>query len=205
MDFASLGLGSFPRQSLVEDTVEYYIHLIPSATSKTPLKDTKSELEKLLPDILKAVEPFTNDFIWQRDEFNLKVVEKDGVAYLQGRIEFGESIDDEWFTVFLLREISKKFSQLWIHVVDTDGEFLLIEAAHALPKWLSPEVADNRVWITNGSLRIIPRSKEDRAAAKAGQLRSLGIKDALNFLEKFQKDLLHIQIVQEEAFYRISE
>lgn len=30
-------------------------------------------------------------------------------------------------------------------VVDTDGEFLLIEAAHALPKWLSPEVADNRV------------------------------------------------------------
>ncbi|EPS44040.1 hypothetical protein H072_1978 [Dactylellina haptotyla CBS 200.50] len=200
--FASLGLGSFPRQSTVEDTVEYYVHLVPSSTSSQ--NDVKLELEKLLPDILKSVEPLTDDFIWQRDEFNLKVTEKDGITCLHGKIEFGESIDDEWFTVFLLREISKKFPQLWIRVVDTDGEFLLIEAAHALPKWLSPEVADNRIWITNGSLRIVPRSKEDRAAAKAGHLRSLSIKDALKFLEKFQKDLLHIQIVEEEAFYRIS-
>ncbi|KAK6544161.1 hypothetical protein TWF694_000868 [Orbilia ellipsospora] len=208
MDFtslaSSLGLGSFPRQSLVEDTVEYYIHLVPTSDSAVSQKDIKSELEKLLPEIIKSIEPFTNDFIWQRDEFNLKLVEKEGIAYLQGRIEFGESIDDEWFTVFLLREISKRFPRLWIRVVDTDGEFLLIEAAHALPNWLSPEVADNRVWITKGLLRIIPRSKEDRAAAKAGHLRSLGIKDALKFLEKFQKDLLHIQIVEEEAFYRIS-
>jgi hypothetical protein len=29
--------------------------------------------------------------------------------------------------------------------VDTDGEFLLIEAANALPRWLNPEIADNRV------------------------------------------------------------
>ncbi|KAF3942119.1 hypothetical protein ABW19_dt0205759 [Dactylella cylindrospora] len=204
MDFASLGLGSFPRQSLVEDTVEYYLHLIPSPSSATSPKDVKTNLERMLPDIVKAVEPLINEFIWQRDEFNLKLVEKDGISYLHGQIEFGESIDDEWFTVFLLREISKRFPQLWIRVVDTDGEFLLIEAAHTLPKWLSPEVADNRVWISNGSLRIIPRSKEDRAAAKAGRLRSLAIKDAIRFLEKSQKDLLHIQLVEEEAFYRIS-
>ncbi|KAJ6261823.1 hypothetical protein Dda_2622 [Drechslerella dactyloides] len=196
-------MGDFPRQSLVEDTMEYFIHLVavPGTLSQQAVK---SELDKLLPDIVKSIEVFTNDFIWQRDEFTLQVVEKDGIAYLHGRTEFGESIDDEWFTVFLLREISKKFPQLWIRVVDTDGEFLLIEAAHALPKWLSPEVADNRVWISNGSLRIIPRSKEDRAAAKAGQLRSLSTKNALRFLEKSQKELLHIQIVEEEAFYRIS-
>ena len=30
-------------------------------------------------------------------------------------------------------------------VSDTDGEFLLIEAAHHLPKWLDPDTADNRV------------------------------------------------------------
>ncbi|KAK6349988.1 hypothetical protein TWF696_006241 [Orbilia brochopaga] len=203
MDFASFGLGDFPRQSLVEDTMEYFIHLV-TAQGGLSQQNVKAELRKLLPDIVKSVEIFTNDFIWQRDEFALELVEKDGLVYLHSRIEFGESIDDEWFTVFLLREISKKFPQLWIRVVDTDGEFLLIEAAHALPKWLSPEVADNRVWISNGSLRIIPRSKEDRAAAKAGQLRSLNTKNALRFLEKSQKELLHIQIVEEEAFYRIS-
>jgi hypothetical protein len=47
--------------------------------------------------------------------------------------------------VYLLRELSRRFSGLWIKVVDTDGEFLLIEAANALPRWLNPEIADNRV------------------------------------------------------------
>lgn len=52
---------------------------------------------------------------------------------------------DEWLIVYLLRELSNKFPDAWIRVYDTDGEFLLIEAANALPKWLNPEVAENRV------------------------------------------------------------
>lgn len=52
---------------------------------------------------------------------------------------------DEWLIVYLLRELSNKFLDAWIRVYDTDGEFLLIEAANTLPKWLNPEVAENRV------------------------------------------------------------
>ena len=40
-------------------------------------------------------------------------------------------------------------------VEDNDGEFLLIEAADYLPKWLSPETSENRVGcphITNDTL-----------------------------------------------------
>ena len=47
--------------------------------------------------------------------------------------------------VFLLREVSKKFSNAWFKIIDTDGEFLLVEAASTLPRWLNPEIADNRV------------------------------------------------------------
>jgi hypothetical protein len=47
--------------------------------------------------------------------------------------------------VYLLRELSGQFPDLYIKTVDTDGEFLLIEAAHHLPRWLNPDVADNRV------------------------------------------------------------
>ncbi len=54
-------------------------------------------------------------------------------------------MEDEWLVVYLLRELSRKFADLWIKLVDTDGEFLLIEAAKVLPRWLNPEVADNRV------------------------------------------------------------
>ncbi len=47
--------------------------------------------------------------------------------------------------MYLLRELSRKFPDLWIKTVDADGEFLLIEAANVLPSWLNPENADNRV------------------------------------------------------------
>ncbi|KAL3877377.1 hypothetical protein ACJMK2_035095 [Sinanodonta woodiana] len=43
-----------------------------------------------------------------------------------------------------------------IEVVDSDEEFLLIEAANVLPKWLNPDTAENRVYIYNGQLHIIP-------------------------------------------------
>ena len=68
-----------------------------------------------------------------------------GMSFLRGRTNYGDSIEDEWLIVYLLRELSRQFPEAWIKVVDTDGEFLLIEAANALPRWLNPEVADNRV------------------------------------------------------------
>ncbi len=43
-----------------------------------------------------------------------------------------------------------------VQVWDNDGEFLLIEAAYALPKWLKPECATNRVWLRGGNLHIVP-------------------------------------------------
>lgn len=65
-------------------------------------------------------------------------------------------MEDEWLIVYILRELSKQFPQIWIRIVDTDGQFLLIEAANALPRWLNPEVADFRVWLNSGKLFIIP-------------------------------------------------
>lgn len=47
--------------------------------------------------------------------------------------------------VYLIRELTKKHKDVWAKVVDGDGQFLLVEAAGALPAWLEPEVADNRV------------------------------------------------------------
>lgn len=68
-----------------------------------------------------------------------------GRSFLQGQTNFGDSVEDEWLVVYLLRELSRKFRHSWIRVFDSDGEFLLIEAADALPKWLNPDVAENRV------------------------------------------------------------
>jgi hypothetical protein len=42
-------------------------------------------------------------------------------------------------------------------VWDNDGEFLLIEAAYAIPRWLKPDTATNRVWLRGGEVHIIPQ------------------------------------------------
>ena len=41
-----------------------------------------------------------------------------------------------------------------VRMVDDDGEFLMIEAAYAIPKWLKPETSHNRIWLRHGSLCI---------------------------------------------------
>lgn len=48
--------------------------------------------------------------------------------------------------------------QVW----DNDGEFLLVEAAYQLPRWLSPETAPNRVWLHRGAVHIVPPPSPQR-------------------------------------------
>lgn len=68
-----------------------------------------------------------------------------GLTFLRGRTEYGDSVEDEWVVVWLLRDLTKNFDDLWVKIGDNDGEFLLIEAAGSLPTWLESEVAENRV------------------------------------------------------------
>ena len=51
---------------------------------------------------------------------------------------------------------SVQFSNIAARVWDNDGDFLLIEAAYSLPKWLKPEVSTNRVWLHQEQLHIVP-------------------------------------------------
>lgn len=153
------GFDGFPKR-LPEDCVEYMLMIINSAL--TP-KEHLIRLESVRKEALKLKRKYLQDYIWQRDEFNLKTeIQNAGgedrrpvyilttnryteLKYLQGLTNYGDSVQDEWLIVFLLRELSNQFPDIWIKVIDTDGEFLLIEAANALPRWLNPEIADNRV------------------------------------------------------------
>lgn len=99
------------------------------------------------------------DYIWHKEEFNLNIqgaVNVPGYSTLFGSTNVGENINDEWFIVYLLMEISERFTDVLIQVSDTDENFLLIEAADHLPKWLKPENSENRVFLHNGNLHIIP-------------------------------------------------
>lgn len=56
-------------------------------------------------------------------------------------------------------------SELITSIRDTDGEFLLIEAANDLPSWVSPENSDNRLWLQAGHLHLIPLSVRSHGSA----------------------------------------
>ena len=124
--------------------------------------------------------------------------------YLSGLTNYGDSVEDEWLIVYLLQELSKQFIDLWIKVIDTDGEFLLIEAANALPRWLNPDVADNRVWINDSQLKIIPPTASPISATIVGPPRALEQIEALGIIRDKSDQIEHFPQMEKEAFYRLS-
>lgn len=92
---------------------------------------------------------------------------------------------------------------MWIRVSDSDGEFLLIEAAKVTPKWLSPENDANRVWIHDGGLHIIPLSSS--GAAGHGPSKPLSLREAIETIRTSPGSLVHSPFIEAEAFYRLEK
>lgn len=82
-------------------------------------------------------------------------------------------------------------------VADTDGEFLLIEAANALPTWVKPEIMDFRTWINSGQLFLV---------AEKNASTSITLQEALDTIRSTNKSMIQrVRLVEEEAFYRVSK
>ncbi|KAL8999651.1 MAG: hypothetical protein Q9169_001611 [Polycauliona sp. 2 TL-2023] len=153
-DFKWFGEGfeGFPK-ILPDDCIQYTLYIVDSNLSHLEIR---AQLRKVQTATVSLCKDLLKDFIWQRDDFRLELKQKDGLSYLEGRTNFGDSIEDEWLIVYLLRELSKQFPQIWVRVVDSDGEFLLVEAADTLPRWVNPEIMDNRDSL-HQSMMTIPR------------------------------------------------
>lgn len=141
---------------MVEDAVEYHLFLIPDEARDTD--GHRESLQKYIEQIMTQFAPILVPYIWQNQPFNLKYKPaKGGVpAHMYGMTKFGDNIEDEWFIVYIIKQITKTFPELVARIEDNDGEFLLIEAADFLPKWLDPDNSANRVFFHRGELCIIP-------------------------------------------------
>ncbi|KAF9073788.1 SGT1 protein-domain-containing protein [Rhodocollybia butyracea] len=142
--------------TISEDTLQYAIFLPPEladhASATTLATCIQTHTENILP----------SDFIWHRDAFEIRMEKK---YMLEGRMRVGDCVDDEWCTVWLLKEISSKWD-IAISVSDSDGQFLLIEAAEALPRWVKPTNSENRVWIHSSRLHLIDISHVSATSKK---------------------------------------
>ncbi|KAG9047970.1 hypothetical protein FS837_001042 [Tulasnella sp. UAMH 9824] len=127
--------------TIAEDTVIYTIYPPPD-TDRAKATTLSALITAYVQDSLLPA-----NHIWHRDSFELHLVERDdtssprvvtpGQLRLEGTMRVGDAVDDEC-------------------VYDTDGEFLLIEAAQHLPNWVTPDNSENRVWIYQSNLHLIP-------------------------------------------------
>ncbi|CAD0085393.1 unnamed protein product [Aureobasidium mustum] len=223
------GFSDFTKR-LPDDCIEYTIFVIDSKLKTDYARREKLKaIQTAANALLKTAD--LRDYIWQREKFQLDLIdaridsningtEAGGIPeeklqipghdyYLHGRTNFGDSIADEWLIVWLLLELSQRHTSAWIQVRDPDGEFLLAEAANALPKWLEPELADNRVWIHRGQLHIIPLQRNAGSGASGpttpGISGNVDVAQALLFLQQTPHSTMHSPMIEEEAFHRLRD
>ncbi|KAI9807985.1 MAG: hypothetical protein M1825_005292 [Sarcosagium campestre] len=195
------GFDGFPKR-LPDDTVQYALYVIDEKLLTDA--EVRGRLDVIYAAAVNLRDDLLKDFIWQREDFNLKFKQQDGISHLSGKTNYGDSVEDEWLIVYLLRQLTRQFADLWVQVTDADGEFLLVEAANALPSWLNPEVAQNRVWLHDGKLLIIPRATKDSNATRQ-VVKPLSLQDALSNLRSNAAGLIHSPTVESEAFYRLRD
>uniref|UniRef100_UPI00358F6095 protein ecdysoneless homolog n=1 Tax=Myxine glutinosa TaxID=7769 RepID=UPI00358F6095 len=149
---------AFGKKVIPEDSVRYKLFLQPSSPARKLSRDV---LECYRDQVLGSLAPWLVGYIWQNERFGLHYRPPKGEdpAHLAGVTDFGDNIEDEWFIVFLLREVTVRFPELFAWVEDVDGQFLLIESANHLPRWLNPDSCCNRVFLRRGEIHIIPPSR----------------------------------------------
>ncbi|KNC30799.1 SGT1-like protein ecdysoneless [Lucilia cuprina] len=146
------------------------------------LEEVRGHCMKLVEQLIKE-----RQYIWHKDEFQLRIrtctkqeillnddestststkekatsknAQEDTLPpHLHGVTHYGDNIADEWFIVFLLKQLTKEFPNITARVIDSDGEFLLIEAADVLPKWANPDTCEQRVYLANGCMHLVQNS-----------------------------------------------
>ncbi|KAF7339943.1 Protein ecdysoneless [Mycena venus] len=173
--------------AISEDTLQYVLYPPPTLSDK-------ASVTSFAACITAWVDLLLPDFLWHRDAFELKVASRlDSQEYfLEGRMRVGDCVDDEWCTVWLLKQVSAKW-ELAISIFDSDGEFLLIEAADALPTWITPTNSENRVWIYGSQLHLLPLLHVSPPSRKRQRRKLPGRNDSDDEAEDDQEDFLCVE------------
>ena len=143
----------------VNDNVTYYIYKDikdnsndnndSNCTYSSSSSSILAEYIELYNTIITLIQPLMKNYRWNYHSFHLTLridsnhhhhqpkqqqqqQQHHPQIFLYGSTSIGQCIDDEWFIVYLLLYISMKLHNINIHVIDSDGEFLLIEVGYYL-------------------------------------------------------------------------
>eukprot|EP01084_Bolivina_argentea_P202811 346439_1 len=150
----------------MEDFVEYKIYNAKLLNVSNSSENSKTELIKFGSSIINDINKLSNNYLWRKDCFYIEPIfindtnttgaRITDLSYFMGKVYYGGDINDEWFIVYLLYELTKLNKNILIEIFDNDGQFLLIHSAYNLPKWIDPQNVSNRVYIYKNNLHLIP-------------------------------------------------
>ncbi|XP_053685128.1 protein ecdysoneless [Sabethes cyaneus] len=164
-----------------DDFLEYFLFPTGLDQKDVSLENSEPLLECLQGKVNKLAKDFCQRYIWHRDEFKVAMrkgdlqqrmlIEANGFEnenvqlppHLHGITHYGDNVQDEWFIVSLLFHLTRQIPELVVRVVDSDGEFLLIEAAEHLPRWANPDRCEGRVFICDGELHLVGTEDQNEA------------------------------------------
>ncbi|XP_011311476.1 protein SGT1 homolog ecdysoneless-like, partial [Fopius arisanus] len=160
-----------PQKSQEEDILSCYLY--PKFSYTTPETVDLPTLTEEIKKYNDYLETITKSYMWHCDtpvfhprtksiqlldsvlQGDTKPEESTLIPHIHLKLRYDEDIGDEWFTVFLIFKLTEYFEGLIVRLVDSDGEFLLIEAADHLPNWAEPETCQDRVYVTGGAVHVV--------------------------------------------------
>jgi hypothetical protein len=134
-----------------QDRVEYELYRLSEQISTT---EAQQQVLQHVQDLIP------HDYIWQKEPLHL-IPTNESKLLFKGSTRFGENVDDEWFIVHVLMNLTQRLPWLAARIWDNDGQFLMIEAADHLPDWCNKSgdqetLLTNRVFIYGGAIHVIP-------------------------------------------------
>ncbi|EMR08336.1 hypothetical protein PNEG_03176 [Pneumocystis murina B123] len=182
---------------MFSDVCEYWIYIV--TADLLCHEDQVFHLKEVQEIIKTEFMSWIKEYLWHYEPFRLEIYDIPGPVHLYGKTHFREGNQDEWAIVFLLREITRNIKDIYVRIIDSDGEFLLIESSRKLPRWINEKNSTYRVWMNQGRLLIIPPENEK----KKREIKGLTLSEGLFFLRNKPEQLIHDEKVEKEAFRRI--
>lgn len=110
---------------MFETTAEHQLALSNGGDTKLELSvflidlNSQTTADSFYEEIIGFVESLSNGYIWNNDKFSLTKPslasnpknDSENIFQCTGEIDFGDNIEDEWFVVYLLIELTRKFSK----------------------------------------------------------------------------------------------
>lgn len=161
--------------------------------------EINTKIGEIYDELKLRFDPWVKYYVWDNSPVRLELVSDANYRnnYLYGQLVFDQMLDDQNLVTHILFEFSKIYPDLYIHLDDNDGEFILVDTYEYLPEWLDPSNATNRDWINSGRVLIIPEEYYSN--------RGLKLIEALMFLEKAVYKCLKILEIDNKLIKELSK